>query len=80
MICGLGLLLDLKHLILMFMLHCWLSIIFYRTHIHRTQISKFLKITAFFGFFFLTLVLSGLWFIYFGEGLIKDIELFWYRS
>jgi hypothetical protein len=80
MTCGLGVLLDLKHLVFILTLHCWLSVIFYRTHIHHAKISAFIKITALLGFFSLTLTISTLWFIYFGQGLIKDIELFWYRS
>ena len=80
MTCGLGVLLDLKHLIFILTLHGWLSIIFYRTHLHKIQASSLVKLMALLGFFALTLTLSALWFIYAGQGLIKDLEIFWYRS
>ena len=44
MTCGLGILLDLKHLVFILTLHCWLSVIFYRTHIHHAKISAFIKL------------------------------------
>ena len=76
---GIGLLLDLKSLIFLLTIHSWLSIIFYRTHLYPAKISSLLKLIALLGFFSFTLILSALWFTYFGQGLIRDIELFRYH-
>ena len=80
MTCGIGVLLDLKYLIFILTLHGWLSIIFYRTYLYKIKTSLPIKLLTLLGFFALTMTLSALWFIYVGQGLIRDLELFWYRS
>ena len=76
---GFAILVNYSTLIFLTVLHLVMSLIFYRTYIHSSVAPLNLKIFALFGYWALIGLGSGLWFFYLGDGLIIDLEYFWYK-
>lgn len=76
---GFGVLWDTNLLILITILHSWLTILFYQLYLKRLQAAEPIKWLACLGFLTLNVILSALWFTQYGDGLIIDLELFCYE-
>lgn len=78
-ISGLGILFDTRFLLLIIVMHGWLTIVFYQLYLKKLEINFWVKLLALLGFMFLNIALSALWFAQGADGLITDVELFCYE-
>ena len=78
MIWGAAILLDYPSLLLIAFIHSWLWILFYWSYLHKLKLPNHIKILSSLGFITLLFLISGLWFRYIGDGLVVDLEYFWY--